>query len=426
MEHRVVVTGMGVVSPNGTGLEAFKGALEKGQSGIRYLSEMEERKFGCRIAGVPEDISGSLEKAPNKDELEKTTESIKYVSVAASEAWQDAGFDLATDTSPVDWDTGAVIGTGIGDMETIVQKIVPMVNKGQVRRMGSRIVEQVMNSASSAHIAGLLGLGGQVTSNSSACGTGTEAIIEAARKIRQGQAQRMVAGASEGPSVYTWAGFDSMRVLAKKFNKDPEKGSRPMSASACGFVPGSGAGVLVLEDLDTARKRNARIYAEILGAHLNCGGQKNGGSMTAPNPEGVRRCIQGAIQDAGVHSRDIDAVNGHLSATFADPHEVINWAAALNRSPHEFPLINGTKSLIGHCLGAAGAIEAVASILQLAGGFLHPSINCEDLHPELAPFSDRVVRKALDYPELSVLAKASFGFGDVNSCLIMKKWTEVN
>jgi 3-oxoacyl-(acyl-carrier-protein) synthase len=279
-----------------------------------------------------------------------------------------------------------------------------------------------MSSAPSARIAGVFGIGNQITSNSSACSTGTEAIVEAVLKIRVGWAKRMLAGSTEGPSPYAWGAFDSMRVLSRKFNDQPEKGSRPMSESAGGFVPGAGAGILVLESLESALERKARIYAEIIGVHVNCGGQRNGGSMTAPNPEGVRRCIQGAIQDAQIDPDEIDAINGHLTATYADPHEISNWSMALNRGPQSFPFMNATKSMIGHCLGAAGSIETVAAVLELEGGFLHPSINCEDLHPEIAPFSDRIVRHCMDYPELRVLAKASFGFGDVNSCLILKKW----
>lgn len=307
-------------------------------------------------------------------------------------------------------------------MDLIATSIVPTVNGGKVRCLGSRIVEQVMGSGTSACIAGLLGLGNQVTSNSSACSTGTEAIIEAYWKIRSGMAKRMVAGGAEGASPYTWGGFDSMRVLSRKFNDCPEKGSRPMSATAAGFVPGAGAGVVILEDLETAVERNARIYAEVMGGSVNCGGQRRGGSMTFPNPEGVQRCIRDAVCQANISPTEIDAINGHLTATFADPHEVRNWSQALGVDPGNFPYINSTKSMIGHCLGGAGAIETVACLIQLAEGFLHPSLNCEDLHPEIEPFGDRVVQTGMDFPEMKIMAKASFGFGDVNSCLILRKW----
>lgn len=422
MKHRVVITGIGVVCPNASNAAAFTDALKKGRSGIRFVPRLAELDFGCRIAGIPEDMEAVLERHISRKQLKDTSDNIGYASIAALEAWTDAGFSVDENNRETDWDTGAVLGCGIGDMDTIAERIIPLVNGGRVRRIGSRVVEQVMSSGISARVGGLFGLGNQVTSNSSACNTGAEAIITAMLRIRDGRARRMVAGGSEAPSPYTWGGFDSMRILSRKFNDAPEKGSRPMSASACGFVPGAGAGVLVLEELESALSRGARIYAEILGGHVNSGGQRGGGSMTAPNAGGVLRCIRQALHEAEISPDEIDAVNGHLSATFADPHEIENWSNALGRGPSDFPYINSTKSLIGHCLGAAGAIETVAAVIQLDNGFLHPSINCEDIHPDLIPYSDKIVQTRKDFPELKILAKASFGFGDVNGCMILQKW----
>jgi 3-oxoacyl-(acyl-carrier-protein) synthase len=426
MKHRVVITGIGVVSPNANNVNEFEEALRNGHSGIRFVPRLAELNFGCRIAGIPRDVDAIMEQQIAKKQLKDTSYNIGYASIAALEAWADAGLDVDENSDTTDWDTGAVMGCGIGDMETIAERLIPLVNAGKVRRVGSRVVEQVMNSGISARIGGLLGLGNQVTSNSSACNTGCEAIVGAMLRIRDGRARRMVAGGAEAPSPYTWGGFDSMRILSRKFNDAPEKGSRPMSASACGFVPGAGAGVLILEELETALARGAGIYAEILGGCVNSGGQRGGGSMTAPNADGVTRCIRKAVREAGISPGEIDAVSGHLSATFADPHEVNNWSSALERGPADFPYINSTKSLIGHCLGAAGAIETVAAVIELHKGFLHPSINCEDLHPELTPYSDKIVQTCKSFPDLNVMAKASFGFGDVNGCLIMKKWNGKN
>ena len=193
-----------------------------------------------------------------------------------------------------------------------------------------------------------------------------------------------------------------------------------MSATTGGFIPGSGAGILMLESLESAQARGARIYCEVLGGHVNSGGQRGKGSMTAPNPVGVRKCIQAAMENAGIKASEIDAINGHLTGTMADPMEVENWRAALNVEPTALPYINGTKSMIGHALGAAGGIECVAAVLQLHKGFLHGSINCEDLHPGLEAFETRIVRKTID-KEVKIMAKASFGFGDVNGCLFFKK-----
>jgi 3-oxoacyl-(acyl-carrier-protein) synthase len=136
----------------------------------------------------------------------------------------------------------------------------------------------------------------------------------------------------------------------------------------------------------------------------------------------VKRCIRGAVVDAGINPAEVDAINGHLTATYADPLEVTNWAEALERTPDNFPYINSTKSLIGHCLGAAGAIESVASVLQIYKGFLHPSINSEDVHPDIEKFAQKIPQKCLEFPQLKIIAKAGFGFGDVNSCVIFRKW----
>jgi len=423
MRRRVVITGMGVVAPNGHGLAAFEKALREGTSGIRHIPKLAELNFACQVGGVPQDFDAVRNRYFDPEELQSLNENIGYAAVAAVDAWRDAGFTVpAAGEDRVDWETGVIAGSGIGGMDTIALQLVPMVNQGNVRRMGSRMVEQVMNSGTSARIAGLLALGNQVTSNSSACSTGNEAVIDAVRRIRDGLATRMLAGGSEGPSPYIWAGFDAMRVICRKFNDRPEQASRPMSASACGFVPGSGGALLVIEELEAALARGTRIYAEILGGMVNCGGHRMGGSITAPNPEGVKRCIQGAVADAGITPDQIDAINGHLTATYADPVEVRNWSAALGRGPENFPWINATKSMIGHCLGAAGAIECVAAVLQLYRGFVHPSLNCEDLHPEIVPFAKSVPHTVVECPDLKIVAKAGFGFGDVNSCLIFRKW----
>ena len=423
MRRRVVVTGMGVVAPNGHGLTAFEKALREGVSGIRHIPELEKLNFGCQIGGIPQDFEAIRTKYFDREKLLSLNDNIGFASVAAVDAWNDAGFSVPeAEDDRVDWDTGVIAGSGIGGMDTSAKTVVPMVNQGSVRRMGSRIVEQVMNSGTSARIAGLLALGNQVTSNSSACSTGNEALIEAAARIRNGLATRMLAGGSEGASPYIWAGFDAMRVICRKFNDRPMEGSRPMSAAASGFVPGSGGALLVLEELETALRRGARIYAELLGGMVNCGGHRMGGTITAPNPEGVRRCIRGALTDADVEPGEIDAINGHLTATYADSMEVKNWAAALGRGPENFPWINSTKSMVGHCLGAAGAIECVAAVLQLVKGFIHPSLNCEDLHPEIEPFAAHIPHEQVECPEIRTIAKAGFGFGDVNSCLIFRKW----
>jgi 3-oxoacyl-(acyl-carrier-protein) synthase len=414
---------MGVVAPNGTGLDAYEQALRGGVSGIRHIPLLDELKFGCRVAGVPQGVDEIAGEMFAEEELLAMNSSHRYGCIAALDAWTDAGFDRPEpEDDAVFWEAGAVIGTGIGGLDTTGEKLVPMVDAGRVRRLGSTIVEQVMGSGVSARVSGLLALGNQVTSNSSACSTGAEAVVEGYQRIQAGFAERMLCGGTEGSSHYTWGGFDSMRVLCRKFNDEPEKASRPLSASAAGFVPGSGAGILHLESLESAESRGGRIYAEVLGGALNCGGHRSGGSTTAPNPVGVQRCIREAVGAAGIQPHEIDAINGHLTATGADPREVTSWATALDLTPDAFPWINSTKSMIGHGLGAAGALESVACILMLQGGFVHASINCEDVHPEIEPFAGSIPHETRELPELDTIIKAGFGFGDVNVCVIFRRW----
>jgi 3-oxoacyl-(acyl-carrier-protein) synthase len=418
---RVVITGLGVLAPNAHGLGPFAAALREGKSGIRFHQHLADLGFACRVGGIPENVDELAAKYLTEEERLAMNPNMVYAAIAAFDAWSDAGLTRIGPDDQPDWDTGAIIGTGIGGIDTIAEKVGPRVDAGKVGRLGSTMVEQVMSSGNTARVAGLLGLGNQVSTNSSACNTGTEAVVEAYYRLKNGRAQRMLAGGSEGSSRYIWAGFDAMKVLNRTKNDEPAKASRPMSASAAGFVPGSGAGVLVLETLDSARRRGARIYGEVAGGALNCGGHRQGGSMTAPNPESVRRCIRAALSMAGVRGQDVSAINGHLTATMADPKEVANWAAALEVAPDRLPMIHSTKSLIGHALGAAGGIECVASVLELHQGFVHGSLNCEDVHPEIAPYAKSIVHTTVER-QLDVVAKASFGFGDVNGCVIFKRF----
>ena len=425
MTRRVVVTGLGVVAPNANGVHDFEMALRKGRSGLRRNESMVEAGFGCQVAGVPEGVDALAESMFEPDELLAMNTAHRYAAIAAVDAWTDAGLARPQrDDDRVDWEAGAVLGTGIGGMDTIGERVVPLVDAGKTRRLGSTAVEQVMASGVSARISGLLALGNQVTTNSSACSTGTEAVAMGLERIRSGRAERMLCGGAEGASHYIWAGFDAMRVLCRGFNDTPEKASRPMSASAGGFVPAAGAGVLLLESLESAVARDARIHAEVAGAAVNCGGHRAGGSMTAPNPESVRRVIAAALRDGGVLPAEVGAICGHLTATAADPSEVRAWAAALEREPGALAPITSTKSLVGHGLGAAGAIECVATALMVRGGFVHGSLNCEDVHPEIAPYADAIPHDTRELPELRVAVKAGFGFGDVNACVALRKWSD--
>lgn len=422
MNRRVVITGMGVVAPNGVGLQEFTHAIKNGLSGIKKDPELARLKFSCQISGTP---TVSTEKALEYfTELELrnfNSSGILYGVIAGLDAWKDAGLEINEATDP-DWDSGTIFGAGTSGIEKFRESIYK-IDDFQTKRLGSTAVAQTMNSGISAYLGGKLGLGNQVTTNSSACTTGTESLMMAFDRIQSGQARRILAGSTSDSGPYIWGGFDAMRVCTFKHNDTPEKGSRPLSATASGFVPGSGAGAFVVEDLEYALARGAKIYTEILGGNINSGGQRGSGTMTAPNAVAVQRCIKQAVKNSGINPEEIDAINGHLTATTKDGFEIENWSQALGLKKDSFPYINSLKSMIGHCLSAAGSIESVASVLQIHENFVFPSINCEDLHPEVTAIIDanKVPQKLIEMP-VNIVVKASFGFGDVNGCIVFKKF----
>jgi len=422
MSKRVVITGLGVVSPNGVGLEAFTNAIKNGVSGVKKDEELERLHFSCQISAKPELANELIRNYFSELELRNfNSTGILYGVIAGMDAWKDAGLAIENEEMP-DWDSGTIFGTGTSGIEKFRESIYK-IDDLQTRRLGSTAVAQTMNSGVSAYLGGKLGLGNQVTTNSSACTTGTESVLMAYERIKSGQAKRIVSGSTSDSGPYIWGGFDAMKVCSFKHNESPEEGSRPMSATASGFVPGSGAGALVLEDLDTALARGARIYAEVLGGNINSGGQRGLGSMTAPNPIAVQRCIRDGIKNAGISAATIDAINGHLTATSKDALEIENWCAALSRKGTDFPYINSLKSMIGHCLSASASIELVASVLQMKEGFIFPNINCSDMNPLISQMIDssRIPQQLVE-KDLNIMIKASFGFGDVNGCVILKKY----
>lgn len=421
---RVVITGLGIVAPNGVGLDGFLDAIRTAKSGIRFDQQLADLQFSCQISGTPQ-ISDE-QKINYFTELELrnfNATGILYGVMAGIDAWKDADLPIENSPNP-DWDSGTIFGTGTSGIEKFRESIYK-IDELQTRRLGSTAVAQTMNSGVSAYLGGKLGLGNIVTTNSSACTTGAEAILMAFDRIKSGKAKRILAGSTSDSGPYIWGGFDAMKVCTFKHNDSPEDGSRPMSESASGFVPGSGAGALLLEDLESALARGARIYCEVLGGNVNSGGQRGEGTMTAPNPEAVQKCITDAIAAAGIVATDIDAINGHLTATSKDSLEIENWSKALGRKGKDFPYINSLKSMVGHCLSGAGSVESVASVLQLHHGFIFPNRNCEDLHPEIAAIVDpsRIPNQMIA-ENINIVAKASFGFGDVNGCVIFKTYLQ--
>ncbi|MEO6832609.1 MAG: beta-ketoacyl-[acyl-carrier-protein] synthase family protein [Chitinophagaceae bacterium] len=419
---RVVITGMGVVSCNGVGLDNFINAIRNGISGLTHHPELERLKFSCTTAGTPNISEEKIAEYLNPIQLRGFNSSgILYGVMAGMDAWRDAGLAIGLEQD-TDFESGTIFGAGTSGVDKFREAIY-QIDEGNVRRLGSSVVNQIMNSGVSAFLGGILSLGNQVSTNSSACATGVESILTGYDRIKSDKAKRMLVGSCSDAGPYAWGGFDSLRVTASKYNNNPEAASRPMSASAAGFVPSAGAGAMVIEDLEMALTRGAKIYGEILGGCVNSGGQRNGGTMTAPNSIAVRRCITDALWASQISGNDVDYINGHLTATVKDGMEIANWCAALGRTGTDFPYINSLKSLIGHSIGASGTIESVATVLQLQQGFIFGNRNCEDLHPDIAKLIDtnKVLASTID-KTINIAVKASFGFGDVNACVIFKKY----
>lgn len=419
IHNRVVVTGMGIISPNALGLDEFERSIKNGVSGIELIPELKELGLKCQVAGIPNDvIAYSENKIPQYMRTKIQSSVLLYGVLAGLEAWEDAGLKI---NENVDWEGGVIMGLQTVDGNFAKEVIDKIYNEG-IRKLNGRMAEQSITSSLSSYLSGYLGLGNCSISNSSACATGTESIYMAYQKIKNGNAKRILAGSSESCSPFIWSTLDRVRVLNSSSNEKPTAASKPMSADAAGIVPACGAGALVLENLTSAIDRGATIYAEIIGGANNCGGQREGGSMTNPNPEGIKRCIQSAITDAEISPSQIDLISGHLTGTHADSIEIKAWST-FYKNAEQFPYINALKSMIGHSLGAAGSIESIASVLQLYNGFVHPTLNCDKIHPEVEKFvnKDRIL-SAVKNECLSHVAKANFGFGDVNTCIIYKKY----
>lgn len=415
---------MGVVASNGIGKEAFMQALKEGKSGIKHWGELADLNIKCQIGGVPDVDSINLYDFFPKLFVDKmTNKGILYGCLAGMEAWKDAGLEP---NEEVDYSAGMIMGAADLSFDSWINRDFPAyaVDRGESRRLGSRSISECMNSGAAAYLNNLLGLGNRVQSNSSACITGSEAVLQGYEYLQTGQVDRMLCGSTDGDGRYIWGGFDAMRVLCSDSNDNPTFGSRPMSASSSGFVPSGGSGALVLETLESAQKRGAKIYAEILGGHTNSGGQRGSGTMTAPNSEAVVRCIKMAVESSNIHPNEIDLISGHLTSTKGDPIEIQNWVNALGRKGKDFPMVNAPKSMIGHSIAGAGSIELVACALQIENNFIHPSLNTEEIHPKiLSEIFGGCIPQYCHEREVNTVVKSNFGFGDLNCVIVLRKFT---
>jgi 3-oxoacyl-[acyl-carrier-protein] synthase II len=413
--RRVVVTGLGVVSPLGLGAERSFSALLAGRSGVRSIERLDVSDLPSKIAGqVPRGSEpGQYDplRFANAKELRRYDEFILFALAAADEAVADSGW--RPETEEAQERTGVLIGSGIGGLPSIAENAVKLEREGPRRISPYFIPGSLINEASGV-VSIRYGFKGPNHAVVTACATGAHALGDAARLIAVGDADVMLAGGSEAATCrLTLAGFAIMRAMSTGFNDRPEEASRPWDRARDGFVIGEGAGAVVLEALDHAKARGARIYAELVGYGLS--GDAHHLSAPDPQGDGARRAMAAALKRAQLNPDQIDYINAHATSTpVGDPVE-ITAVKALFGSHARSLAMSSTKSATGHLLGAAGAVEAIFSILALRDGVLPPTLNLTDPDPDCD--LDLVPREARRKP-IGYALSNSFGFGGTNAALI--------
>ena len=407
--RRVVVTGLGLVTPLGTGVEKTWKALCAGESGIRRITKFDPTRYDAQIAGEVKDFDPA--QFIEKKEIKKMDTFIHYAVGAAQLAVDDAGFKVTPEEATK---VGVYIGSGIGGLGSIEHFHNVLKEKGPGRVSPFFIPMTIINLAS-GQVAIRIGAKGPNSCAVTACATGNHCIGDSYRLIQRGDADVMVAGGAEAAvTPLGVAGFAAAKALSFR-NDEPTRASRPFDKDRDGFVLGEGAGVVVIEELEHARRRGARIYAELIGYGMN----SDAYHITAPpeEGEGAVRCMELALKDAGVGKNQIGYINAHGTSTMADAVETCAIKKVFGDQAFHIP-VSSTKSMTGHLLGAAGGIEAVFSILALFHGVLPPTINLENADP--ACDLDYVPNKARPVAA-NVALSNSFGFGGVNACLIFKR-----
>jgi 3-oxoacyl-[acyl-carrier-protein] synthase II len=407
--RRVVVTGIGLVTPLGIGLEKTWKALCAGESGIARITRFDPTDYPTQIAGEVKDFDPAA--FIEKKEIKKMDLFIHFAVGAAQLAAEDAGLKVTSENAER---VGVYIGSGIGGLSSIETYHKVLQDKGPDRVSPFFIPMTIINLAS-GQVAIRLGAKGPNSCAVTACATGNNCIGDAFRLIQRGDADVMVAGGAEAAvTPLGVAGFGAARALSRR-NDEPTRASRPFDRDRDGFVLGEGAGVLVLEELEVATRRGARIYVEIVGYGMTADAYH----ITAPpdNGEGAVRCMELVIRDAGVAKEDIGYINAHGTSTFADKVETMAIKQVFGEHAYRIP-VSSTKSMTGHLLGAAGGIEAAFSVLAIHRGLLPPTINLE--HPDPECDLDYVPGRARE-TSVHVVLSNSFGFGGVNACLLFKK-----
>jgi 3-oxoacyl-[acyl-carrier-protein] synthase II len=408
---RVVVTGLGAVTPVGNTVEAFWRSICEGRSGVGPITHFDAKRLDTRIAAEVKDFDPL--RVVEKKDLKKLDLFIQYALSAGVDAVEDAGFDL----SQVDRNrAGCLVGSGIGGIQSILQWHDVLKEKGPGRISPFFIPSLIVNMAS-GQLSIRFGLKGPNSAVITACATGNHAIGDAFKIIQRGDADLMLAGGSEAIIIeLCLGGFCSMKALSTR-NDEPQRASRPFDAGRDGFVCGEGAGLVVLESLEHARRRGARIYAEVVGYGMTADAHH----MTAPDPEGdgAARAMAGALADAGLSPSAVGYINAHGTST---PYNDKTETVAIKRvfGEHAARLaVSSTKSMIGHLLGAAGGVEAIATVLALHNGILPPTVNYEEPDPDCdLDYVPNTARKV----QVDVALSNGFGFGGTNATLAFRRF----
>ena len=409
MKRRVVVTGMGIISPLGIGVEDNWSAVCNGNSGIGPITRFDSESFPVKFAGEVKDFDP--EKFMSHKEVKKMDRFIHFAVAAGQSALEDSGYEITDENAER---VGVQVGVGLGGLPAI-EKYHDTYKERGVRKITPFFIPMVIANLASGQVSIHTGAKGPNTCVVTACATGTHSIGDAARLIQYGDADVMIAGGTE--SVITplcVGGFHAAKALSTR-NDDPQGASRPFDKDRDGFVIGEGCGVVVLEEYESAKKRGAKIYGEFAGYALN--GDAYHITSTSPNGEGAARCMNLALNNAGVNKEDIDYINAHGTSTGADSTET--QAIKTVFGDHAYKLaVSSTKSMTGHLLGAAGGIEAIYSLLALSRGVLPPTINYTTPDPECD--LDYIPNNARE-EKLKMALSNSFGFGGTNAVLVFKQ-----
>jgi 3-oxoacyl-[acyl-carrier-protein] synthase II len=410
-QRRVVVTGLGLVSPLGTGLEKNWQALVAGRSGIRKIDRFPNiDAFASRIAGQVPDFRAEDFIEPK--EIKKMDLFIQYSVAAASMAAEDGSFKVDPDDAE---NVGVIIGVGLCGIDTIEATERAYLDGGP-RKISPFFIPKVISNLAPGQVAIRHGAKGVNWTPTSACASGTHAIGEAFHLIRRGLQDAVIAGGAESAiTPLGVGGFASMKALSTR-NDEPERASRPFDKERDGFIIAEGSGVLILEERDRALKRRAKIYAEVIGYGAN--GDAYHITAPAPEGEGAARCMRLALKDAGIAPTDVDYINAHGTSTeYNDANETQAIKKVFGEQAFKLA-VSSTKSMTGHLLGAAGAVEGVFSVLTLQHGIIPPTINYENPDPECdLDYVPNQARRA----DIRVVLSNSFGFGGTNACVIFRR-----